>query len=272
MQGPANTSITLNVMGIHVISSLPSYISSTGITITNNIVSNFGYSIYLNGSATSTVSGYMVSDNWTTSTPVHVNPGPLTCIRADAGTSGTIQGNLATQCGGQSGNNGNGILAFNYPGAGGATTTMQFNVVRDFGWNDVPNSGGPVGVYVINADKVLVQFNESYNGLPNSALGHGIDFDCYDIDNGSTNITVQYNYAHNCPNQSAFNISTNGFVTNPSWNNNIIRYNIGENTLQCVTFGGGATVTHSFIYNNTCSTNLATFGVTTSICWSFGPR
>ena len=271
--GPANTNTTLSNMGIHVISSLPSYIASTGITITNNIVTNFGYNIYLNGSASSFITGYTVSDNWVTSTPVHVNPGPLTCIRADAGTQGTMQSNLVTQCGGQSGNNGNGILFFNFPAPPGAPLSlMQFNVIHDFGWNDTPNTGGPVGVYVINGEKATIQFNESYNGIPNPALFNGhnaIDFDCYDIDDGVNDVTEQYNYAHNCPVQAGFNIVTNGFTTNPNWKNNNIRYNISENSLNCISFNGSGTKLNFYAYNNTCVSNLGSqFGNVAAICWN----
>jgi hypothetical protein len=264
--GPAT--VPLNNYGIYVLSTLPSYISSTGITINNTWTSNFGYNIFLGGSS-GYVTGYTLSDNYSTSTPVHVNPGPLTCIRADAGTQGTIQANLATQCGGQSGNNGNGILIFNYPSPPGASNSlMQFNVVHDFGWNDAPNQGGPVGVYVINATNTLIQFNESYNGIPNTT--GGIDFDCFDIDDGVTNVTEQYNYAHNCPNQAGFNIVTNPFVTNPNWSNNIVRFNIAENNANCLNvFGDQIGFSNSYIYNNTCSSNHNNSGgFSNPVCWN----
>ena len=52
-------------------------------------------------------------------------------------------------------------------------------------------TSGPVGIETFNATKVLIQYNESHN------IGTGnTDGDGFDLDENTTNSTLQYNYSH----------------------------------------------------------------------------
>lgn len=139
--------------------------------------------------------------------------------------------------------------------------TLQNNVVYRSGMQPAPvTTGTPVGLWWWNSENMLGQLNESYdNHSP------GVDGGGYDIDYGSSNSTMQYNYGHEnstyC--QSVFGYS--GATTT-----NIVRYNIcagdgtvhtylkngvvtnmpGDSELYVCTWGGGRLV-NTWIYNNT---------------------
>jgi hypothetical protein len=53
------------------------------------------------------------------------------------------------------------------------------------------HNGGPVGIWTWDSNAVTIQYNESYNNHTAGADGGG-----FDIDGGSTNCVVQYNYSH----------------------------------------------------------------------------
>jgi hypothetical protein len=83
-------------------------------------------------------------------------------------------------------------------------------------------SSGPVGIWCSDSDNVVIQGNESY--CNHSAGGDGGGFD---IDGGSTNCVMQYNYSHE--NDAAGFLCAQYVMETASWANNVIRYNISQN-------------------------------------------
>ena len=162
-----------------------------------------------------------------------------------------FQGNLIYNEGAKAnyGNNGHGAFL-----VGMQTATAQFNIAHDLGGN-MNTCGGDIGFGTFAAsDSVIIQYNEAYNIQPLN-FTMGCDWDGFDIDGESTNVTVQYNYSHN-------NWGP-GFITYALgvWGPNTIRFNISENdaaggspALQegAIDLGGsGTTAALEYIYNNT---------------------
>lgn len=83
-------------------------------------------------------------------------------------------------------------------------------------------SGGPVGIWTFESDRVVIQFCEAYN----NSNGTGADGGGFDLDGGVTNSIMQYNYSHNNAGAGFF---AGTYVGASPWNNNIIRFNISEN-------------------------------------------
>ncbi len=139
--------------------------------------------------------------------------------------------------------------------------TLQNNVVYQSGMQPAPvTTGTPVGLWWWTSENMLGQLNESYdNHSP------GVDGGGYDIDYGSTNSTMQYNYGHE---NSTYCTSVFGY-SGPT-TTNIVRYNVcagdgtvhtylkngvvtpmpGDSELYVCTWGGGKLV-NTWIYNNT---------------------
>ncbi len=144
--------------------------------------------------------------------------------------------------------------------------TIQSDVVYQSGMQPYPVSiGTPVGLWWWSSENMLGQLNESYdNHSP------GVDGGGYDIDYGSTNSTMQYNYGHQ---NSTYCTSVFGY-SGPT-TTNIVRYNIcagdgtvhtykkkspsggyvdttmpGDSEIYLCTWNGGKLV-NTWIYNNT---------------------
>jgi hypothetical protein len=75
----------------------------------------------------------------------------------------------------------------------------------------------PAAVWTWASSNVVVQNNEVYN-----MHTYGKDGAAFDADWGSTNVTIQYNYAHDNEGPCVMVLSLNGFVTT----NTVVRYNI----------------------------------------------
>jgi hypothetical protein len=231
-------------------------------TVENCEVQDLSLLIYIN-LAGGSFTGWNVEDCYLhgSSSTANVDQGLLT-----QGTiqNGLVQGNYVTNIGGLTGSpagtSGNGMLFSN----GGQTATFQFNVATNSGVN-ITSCGGPVGIYDFSAHGWTAQFNEVYGmGQTTRAVGE-CDQDGMDIDGGSTNDTMQYNYSHD-------NLGGQ-FITyvQGTWNTNTIRYNIAEvnhttqtNVGSAFTFGGfdrigaggGATDLLSAVYGNSYATNV----------------
>jgi parallel beta-helix repeat protein len=155
--------------------------------------------------------------------------------------------------------------------------TIQNSVVYRSGMEPPPEDiGTPVGLWWWTAENMVAQFNESYdNHSP------GVDGGGYDIDYGSSNSTMQYNYGHD---NSTYCISV--FGSGGPTTTNIVRYNVcaadgignfgSRTTLKCnnatgkcttevlpgqseiylCTWNGGKLV-DTWIYNNTFYVNSA---------------
>jgi parallel beta-helix repeat protein len=145
-------------------------------------------------------------------------------------------------------------------------STIQNSVVYRSGLEPQPEDiGTPVGLWWWSSYDMLGQFNESYdNHSP------GVDGGGYDIDYGSTNSTMQYNYGHD---NGAYCMSVFGY-SGPT-TSSVLRYNIcaangkdhtylkkgaggkltteirpGLSEIYLCTWGGGKLV-DTWIYNNT---------------------
>jgi hypothetical protein len=110
--------------------------------------------------------------------------------------------------------------------------------------------GGPVGIWVWDVNKALLQNNESHhNNTNSSADGGGFDFD-----GGVTNSVMQYNYSHD---NAGAGYGIYQFKGAPPFNNNTVRYNISANDARKNAYGaidfwnGGSGINRVNVYNNT---------------------
>lgn len=111
--------------------------------------------------------------------------------------------------------------------------------------------GGPVGIWVWLCKNAVIQYCESHNnhaGLTKDGGG-------FDIDGGSVNCTVQFNYSHD--NEGAGYLLAEYGAGMP-FENNIIRFNISRDDGRKNNYGGISVwgvdsnnrVNNSYIYNN----------------------
>ncbi|MDR6867451.1 hypothetical protein J2Y69_002054 [Microbacterium resistens] len=133
-----------------------------------------------------------------------------------------------------------GILAFGTDGA-----LLEHNVVRGAGQRTIPGSSmsASAGLWPTRAMNTLVQFNEV-----SGTLLHGTDGQGFDVDLGSTNTRVQYNYSHD--NEGGFLLLMGGYSSDVT-----VRYNLSVNDgwggeKGVITFSWGVPAPVR-IYNNT---------------------
>ena len=81
--------------------------------------------------------------------------------------------------------------------------------------------GGPCGIWTYNSNNITIQYNESYGNL-----GDRVDGDGFDMDGGTTNCILQYNYSHD--NDGAGYLQAQ-FPDAQEHSGDIIRYNISQN-------------------------------------------
>lgn len=133
-----------------------------------------------------------------------------------------------------------GILAFGTDGA-----VLEHNVVRGAGQRTIEGStmSASAGLWPTRAMNTLVQYNE----VSGTRL-HGTDGQGFDVDLGSTNTRVQYNYSHD--NEGGFILLMGGYSSDVT-----VRYNLsvndgwsGEKGIVTFSWGVPAPVR---IYNNT---------------------
>lgn len=115
--------------------------------------------------------------------------------------------------------------------------------------------GGPVGIWCYESDKVVIQYNHSHH----NKAGDDADGGGFDIDGGTTNSFLQYNYSHD--NEGAGYLFAQ-FYGASTMKNNAIRYNVSENDGLKNNYGGivlwgGNSFSESFIYNNTIIVDAA---------------
>lgn len=133
-----------------------------------------------------------------------------------------------------------GILAFGTDGA-----VLEHNVVRGAGQRTIVGStmSASAGLWPTRAMNTLIQFNE----VSGTQL-HGTDGQGFDVDLGSTNTRVQYNYSHD--NEGGFILLMGGYSSDV-----VVRYNLSVNDAWSgekgiVTFSWGVPAPVR-IYNNT---------------------
>jgi hypothetical protein len=132
-----------------------------------------------------------------------------------------VQGNTIYNIGMPASDTGSGILAGGWNGA-----TIQYNLIHDIGANTT-SCGGPSGIESYTSNNVTVRFNEVYNIQPVPKFTGGCDWDGIDLDGGTTNSVVEYNYTHH--NAGAGLLAYDSTPSGYSWGPNTFRYNISEN-------------------------------------------
>jgi hypothetical protein len=183
-------------------------------------------------------------------------------------TNVLVQGNSIYNLGMPASANGAAIVA-----NGWNTGTIQRNQIHDIGAN-ITSCGGVSGIETYNANSVTVAFNEVFNVQPSPAYTSGCDWDGIDLDGGTTNSTVEYNYTHH--NAGAGYLGYNGNPSGTTWGPNTYRYNISENDDWEAAEGAAFVVVPNappnptYIYGNTFFNNLAERGNATPACFYFG--
>jgi hypothetical protein len=130
--------------------------------------------------------------------------------------------------------------------------TIEYCVAHDNGGCGPSTGGGPFGIWIWESNACTLQRNLVYNQKTSSTLDGG----AYDLDGGSANSTVQYNYSYNNDGPTIGVIQFSG--ASPLVNN-VARYNISENdcrkTSQGCVFVGQYSSTYGIkgadIYGNT---------------------
>ena len=112
--------------------------------------------------------------------------------------------------------------------------------------------GGPVGIWAWDANRVVIQFNESHHNRTGSSKDGG----GFDLDGGVTNSVLQYNYSHD--NDGAGYLLAQFKGARPFYSN-VLRYNLSVNDGRRNRYGGihlwstGANggITDTTVYGNT---------------------
>lgn len=141
---------------------------------------------------------------------------------------------------------GNGIVLADVDGA-----LIERCVAFNNGQNSNFPGAGPVGIWVYNTANAIIQFCESYNNRTATADGGG-----FDLDGGSVNCVLQYNYSHG--NDGAGYLLYQFPGAQPH-RDNIVRYNISQNDGRKGYPGGistGGGISRAQIYHNTIYTSF----------------
>jgi hypothetical protein len=113
------------------------------------------------------------------------------------------------------------------------------------------HNGGPVGIWTWDSNAVTIQYNESYNNhTAGTADGGG-----FDLDGGTTNSILQYNYSHG---NDGAGFGAFQFKGARPFGGNVIRYNVSENDAR--KNGYGAITLWG--YSSTALQNLAVYNNT----------
>jgi hypothetical protein len=126
---------------------------------------------------------------------------------------------------------------------------IQYCSAHDNGQNNT-HCGGPGGIWCWDSNNFTIQYCESYR----NHRGTGCDGLGFDLDGGTTNSTLQYNYSHD---NDGAGYLLGQFENARPWSNNTVRYNISENDGKVnegsigLFKGPGTTMSGASIYNNT---------------------
>ncbi len=164
---------------------------------------------------------------------------------------------------------------YNVPGDGitvaqSRNALIDNNVVHDVGYAEagtITHQYTPNGIWSWASDQVTFRFNEGYR-----IHSYGVDGGVFDVDWGSTNTIIEYNYAHD---SDAYCVAVLGLQGRPTVNT-VIRYNIcsnndrkiGDNAADIIVFtADGGSIDGVQIYNNTIYSNSIDDGV---VIWARG--
>jgi hypothetical protein len=258
--------------------------SISGINIENNEIKDFaiGVGIQQKAGHGATITSCSVQDNVVAGSE-ETTTVDMGILIEYAGNQCNPRGNLITNVGGHiesapgyyKGCCGNGILISD----GAGPIVDEFNVTSRIGANNVA-CGGPAANWAYNSVNVTFQFNESFLTRP-SHYTTGCDWVNFDLDGGTRNSVVQYNYSHQAFGAGYLMYAAN--VGANKWGPNTVRYNISENDGTggidgSLAFGVGYAANLSavvYIYNNTFWGNSANetvkaFPISFSNCPSLG--
>lgn len=119
------------------------------------------------------------------------------------------------------------------------------------GWLNANASGGPVGIWGWNCNRLTIQRCESHHNQSGTALDGG----GFDLDGGCTNSVLQYNYSHD--NQGPGYLLAQ-FGGAPAMHDLTVRYNISQNdargysqgAIELYSSGSNGGIVRADIYNN----------------------
>ena len=100
--------------------------------------------------------------------------------------------------------------------------TIEYSVAHDNGGYGPTTGGGPFGIWTWESRAVTIQYNLVYNQRSSSSLDGG----AYDLDGGSSNCVIQYNYSYNNEGPA---IGIIQFSDASPLVGSVVRYNISEN-------------------------------------------
>ena len=134
--------------------------------------------------------------------------------------------------------------------------TIERSVAYNNGWLNDHAKGGPLGIWVWYVNRFIIQYNESFGNRSRTIDGGG-----FDLDGGTQNSILQYNYSHDNEG-SGFVLCQFSFAQKNQ--GNIIRYNISQNDGRRNGFAGihlYSTIFDAHIYNNTVYMSRALTGI-----------
>ncbi len=127
---------------------------------------------------------------------------------------------------GKGSHSGNGIVLAQVEGA----LIERCRAYENGGLNDY-DGGGPVGIWAWDADRVVLQFNESHHNRTGSSKDGG----GFDLDGGVRNSIVQYNYSHDNDGPGYLLAQFSGAR---AFYGNVIRHNVSVNDGRKNRYGG----------------------------------
>jgi hypothetical protein len=141
---------------------------------------------------------------------------------------------------------GSGIVVSDVAGA-----VIEHSVAHNNGANN-DATGGPVGIWAWDSDRVHIRYNESHSNKTDA----GADGGGFDLDGGVTNSVVEYNYSHD-NDGAGYGIYQFGGAR--PYFNNVFRYNISARDGRKGAYGafdfwngnGANGIRDTHVYNNT---------------------
>ncbi|TWD84522.1 parallel beta helix pectate lyase-like protein [Kribbella amoyensis] len=182
-----------------------------------------------------------------------------------------VEGNTVYNLGMAPNSTGAAITANGWNGA-----LIQRNIVHDIGAN-VTSCGGTSGIMSYTSNNITIRNNEVYKVQPVPAYTAACDWDGIDLDGGTTNSLVEYNYTHD--NAGSGLLAYTSTVGSRVWGPNTYRYNISQNDDWALAQGGLMDVVPAApknalsIYGNTFFSNKdqsANKKQGASACFNFG--
>lgn len=136
------------------------------------------------------------------------------------------------------------------PGAANATGIIENNIVHKIGYSaSAADNGGPACILTCYCDRITMQKNETWDCVGNSKTQDGLGLD---IDLGSTNHVMQYNYAHDNDSCGLYLFDC-GIGNHVRWN-----LSVGNNRQHAFSGEiGSVDGSNVQIYNNSVSSNIA---------------